>query len=180
MYAYNHYHPTTRVQKEYVLKEIRVQPEIEVPPAIEFQPELPSRPAMYPNVCRIPGVTCPPPGAAQQDLPAVPMNPSYPSGLGCYTRPQGDAEQVGTLTPESRDGKILPLFAQRSATNRDRYHYWTRTGDYQPIVLPVKYKNRDCMSTTTFGCEIIYTGDRLHVPDISGEAFIVNLYRNLY
>ena len=159
-------------EKEYVFREVPVQV------------EKPSAPAIYPSLadkmCSQAGPTFPPANAPQQGLPPVPINPSFSPGLKCYDRPPGDAEQVGILTSEGEQRKVLPFFAQRSPTNRNRYHYWTRTGDFQPIVVSVRYKGRDCMSTDGFGCDVVYTGDKIHVPAISDQAFVITMYRDLY
>ncbi len=161
-------------KKEYVFREVPVQ----------VQVEKPSAPAIYPSIadkmCSQAGPTFPPSNAPQQGLPPVPINPSFTPGIKCYDRPPGDAEQVGILTSEGEDRKVMPFFAQRSPTNRNRYHYWTRTGDFQPIVVSVRYKGRDCMSTDGFGCDIVYSGDKIRVPAISEKDFVVTMYRDLY
>lgn len=169
--AYTQRHP----KKEYIIREVPVQVQVEKPSApMVYQP-------VADRMCSRIGPTYPPNEAPQQGFLPVPINPSYPGGTPCYGRQPGPAEQVGVLTGETDRGRqVLPLYAQRSMTNRNRFSYWTRTGEFQPIVIPVYYKGRDCMSADGFGCDIVYTGDHMHVPMMSDKHFVVSLYRNLY
>ena len=165
--------------KEVVVREVQVVQKPEIFPERDTQK---CRQMPLTNVCTKyppqPGPTFPPSGAAQQSLPAVPINPSFQRGVQYYSRPPGPAEQVGILIGP-KEGQILPLFAQRSVNRNNRYTYWTRTGDYQPVVVPVTYKGRDCMNDE-IACEIVYSGDTLKVPAMSNMEFTVSLYKDLY
>lgn len=92
--------------------------------------------------------------------------------------------QVGTLSARMTSGDasndVLPLFAAKSCMHRDRYFYHTQTGAYEPIKLPIHYKNRNCMKDD-IGCETVYENDEVTVPILGGDrGYSVALYEDLY
>lgn len=181
VWLYMKQHP----EKKYIFREVPVQIQVEKPavspPSVD--------PMIYPELAdpqnkifaRQPGPTYPPAPAAQMSLPPVPINPSYENAVQHFDRRPENAQQAGVLTADTSSGRqILPLFAQRSNVNRNRYTYWSRTGDYQPLVVPVNYKGRDCMQDP-IGCDILYTGDIVRIPAINPHTdFSVSLYNDLY
>ena len=100
-----------------------------------------------------------------------------------YVRPPRRERQVGMLTVAKEGGSgntVLPLFADKSCTNRDRFFYSSRTDGFNPIVVPVFQKGRNCM-TDRIGCETLYDGDTVQVPALGeGKTFEVSLYEDLY
>ncbi|GAQ90923.1 hypothetical protein KFL_007020100 [Klebsormidium nitens] len=79
-------------------------------------------------------------------------------------RKHSEYRQVGTLSARGdASNDVLPLFASKSCMHRDRYFYHTQTGAYEPIRLPVHYKNRNCMKDD-IGCETVYEDDQMTVP----------------
>jgi hypothetical protein len=72
------------------------------------------------------------------------------------------------------DGKVLPLYGRRTSSRSDRFQYYTRTDSYNPVQLPVKYKNRDCEDVN--GCEELFDGDRVNITG-NGESGPVKIYR---
>lgn len=92
-------------------------------------------------------------------------------------------QQVGTLTTlkeGSSENRVLPLFANKSWANRDRFFYSARTDGFNPLVVPVYHKGRNCM-TDRIGCETLYDGDTVHVPAFGeSKTFAVSLYQDLY
>lgn len=103
----------------------------------------------------------------------------------CPRSPQlsGNCErQVGTLSGVKESGaepRVLPLFASKSCANRDRFFYTSRTDGYNPILVPVFQKGRNCM-TDRIGCETLYDGDIVQVPALGDSPFVVSLYDSLY
>lgn len=82
--------------------------------------------------------------------------------------PEVRYQQVGYL----QQGRLrYPLYGKPSLTNRGRFRYYTV--DWNGIVLPITYKDRDC--TLDLGCEELYDKDVIEVPGVSGE-FVVFLY----
>ena len=95
---------------------------------------------------------------------------------------QSEYSQVGTLSTIGGDSTndVLPLFAAKSCIHRDRYFYHTQTGAYEPIRLPVHYKNRNCMKDD-IGCETVYDDDSVTIPILGGDkTYRVELYKDLY
>lgn len=82
-------------------------------------------------------------------------------------------QQMGILKKAS--GEILPLYGRRIAARSDRYNYYTRTDTYNPVQLPIRYKNRDCQNNDS-GCEELFSGEHVHIIP-TGETATTTLYR---
>ena len=93
--------------------------------------------------------------------------------IGLRTRGFPEAFQtIGNLSVGG--GKMLPLYGRRSINgSSDRWNYYTRTNEYNPVPLPLRHKNRDCMDD--IGCPEVFSGDSIHV-DGTGEKGVVRLF----
>jgi hypothetical protein len=111
----------------------------------------------------------PPPG-----VPVVPINiptqglPQEFQQMGVLTAPGGSS------TSASPNRTLLPLLGRRSANSRDRYNYYTRTDGFNPIQVPVTFKNRGCDDDT--GCDEIMSGDTIGVP-LLGQTYTATVYK---
>lgn len=105
----------------------------------------------------------------QDKTPTYPTkNPEYP------TRYNNDNfEQIGTLSSQSEDKIILPLFARR--LHHDRYEYYTVTENDMKLRIDIKHNNRVC-SDKHIGCDEIYDGDIVSVPSYN-QDFVVSRYQ---
>ena len=73
------------------------------------------------------------------------------------------------------EGKVLPLYGRRTFSgSSDRWNYYTRTDTYNPVPVPIRYKNRDCLDDV--GCPEVYSGESVHVEDL-GTNGKVRLFR---
>ena len=81
-------------------------------------------------------------------------------------------QSMGVIT--LADGEILPLYGRRTASRSDRFQYYTRTDTYNPVQLPIRYKNRDCQDD--IGCEELMDGEDIKVT-ASGKEGKATLYR---
>jgi hypothetical protein len=81
-------------------------------------------------------------------------------------------QSMGVITLS--DGEILPLYGRRTASRSDRFQYYTRTDTYNPVQLPIRYKNRDCQDD--IGCEELMDGEGVKVT-ASGKEGVATLYR---
>lgn len=81
-------------------------------------------------------------------------------------------QSMGVITTD--DGQVLPLYGRRTASRSDRFQYYTRTDTYNPVQLPVRYKNRDCQDDV--GCEELMDGEAIKVT-ATGKEGKVNMYR---
>ncbi len=81
-------------------------------------------------------------------------------------------QSMGVIT--TGDGQVLPLYGRRTASRSDRFQYYTRTDTYNPVQLPVRYKNRDCQDDV--GCEELMDGESIKVT-ATGKEGKVNMYR---
>jgi len=73
------------------------------------------------------------------------------------------------------DGKMLPLYGRRTMRgSSDRWNYYTRTDTYNPVPIPLRYKNRDCMDD--IGCQELFSGEQVSL-DGTGESGKVRLFR---
>ena len=93
--------------------------------------------------------------------------------IGLRTRGFPESFQtIGNLSVGG--GKMLPLYGRRSINgSSDRWNYYTRTNEYNPVPLPLRHKNRDCMDD--IGCPEVFSGDSIHV-DGTGEKGLVRLF----
>jgi hypothetical protein len=81
-------------------------------------------------------------------------------------------QSMGVIT--TGDGQVLPLYGRRTASRSDRFQYYTRTDTYNPVQLPIRYKNRDCQDDV--GCEELMDGEDIKVS-ATGKEGKVNMYR---
>lgn len=88
------------------------------------------------------------------------------------TRGEPEAyQQMGVIV--SSDGKPLPLYGRRTAPRSDRFNYYTRTDQYNPVALPVSFKKRDCQDGV--GCDEVMNGDEIKLA-ATGDMAKVTLY----
>ena len=86
-------------------------------------------------------------------------------------------QQVGVLVSNDlgeTEPVILPLFG-RKMSSRDRWNYYCASDKYHMWKLPVLYKNRDCQAD--LGCDEIYDGDDVTVPDYANKVFRARIYK---
>jgi len=99
-------------------------------------------------------------------------NPEYP----VQKVPQG-YQQVGVLvSQDSAEDKpiIMPLFG-RKMYSKDRWEYYTASDEYHMWRIPVSINNRDCQDDV--GCDEIYNGDNVTVPDYANKVFAARIYK---
>ena len=106
--------------------------------------------------------------------------PEYPPRGGIATIPiniptQGLPESFQMTGNINVDGKMLPLYGRRTMMgSSDRWNYYTRTDTFNPVPIPLRYNNRDCMDD--IGCQELYSGEHV-VLDGTGENGKVRLFR---
>lgn len=116
-------------------------------------------------------VTAQPGTGAAKEPPVYPVrSPDYP----LRTAPQ-DYQQVGVLVDSSEGGDptILALFGRKMQT-RDRWEYYVASDKFHMWKLPVQVQKRMC--DHEFGCEEIYNGDQVIVPDYANRTFTARIY----
>lgn len=113
--------------------------------------------------------------ATKQPLepPVYPQkSPSYPlRGV------EQEFQQIGVLVSQDANEDqpiILPLFGRKMAT-RDRWEYYVASDKFHMWRLPVQVKNRMCDDDV--GCDEIYQGDEVVVPDYANKVFIARIYK---
>ena len=107
--------------------------------------------------------------------------PVYPSKDPDYPLRGTNFQQVGVLVGGSlhRDQKeptLLPLFGRKMTSNSDRWEYYCASDKYHMMKLPVMYEHRDC-GDDTVGCNEIYHGQHVNVPDYGEEEFKARIYK---
>jgi hypothetical protein len=80
-------------------------------------------------------------------------------------------QQMGVMV--GPDGKPLPLYGRRTAPRSDKFNYYTRTDSYNPVAMPVTFKNKDCQDNA--GCNELSSGDSIRISP-TGESAKVTLY----
>ena len=78
----------------------------------------------------------------------------------------GEFQQVGMLSNEKND-KVLALYGRMTYPGSGKWFYFTSTDKFHQVKIPVKNKSRDC--TGEYGCEEIYSDDKVDVPNYGGE-----------
>lgn len=109
-----------------------------------------------------------------QEPPVYPKDaPQYP----LRHLPQ-EFQQVGVLSRKDEDDDddptLLALFG-RKMTHRDRWEYYVASDKFHMWKLPVQVKKRVC--DDEFGCDEIYNGDEVIVPDYGDRVFIARIYK---
>ena len=107
--------------------------------------------------------------------------PEYPPRGGIATIPiniptQGLPESyqaIGNINVG--EGKVLPLYGRRTyAGSSDRWNMYTRTDTYNPVPVPIRYKNKDCLDD--IGCAEVYSGETVYIDDL-GTSGKVRLFK---
>lgn len=84
-----------------------------------------------------------------------------------------ETKQVGVLTSSNLD-MTIPLYGRRLWNGSSKWNYFTRNDKFVSVVLPVMNCGRDC--SEEYGCNEIYDGDNVNVPQISNAPLKVTLY----
>ena len=84
-----------------------------------------------------------------------------------------ETKQIGVLTSSNLDTTI-PLYGRRLWNGSSKWNYFTRNDKFVSVVLPVMNCGRDC--SEEYGCNEIYDGDAVSVPQVSNEPLKVTLY----
>jgi Family of unknown function (DUF5755) len=80
-------------------------------------------------------------------------------------------QQMGVIV--GPDNKPLPLYGRRTAPRSDKFNYYTRTDQYNPVALPLLFNKRDCQDNV--GCDEVMNGDNIKLG-ATGEVAKVTLY----
>jgi hypothetical protein len=84
----------------------------------------------------------------------------------------GHMQQMGIITGPNEE--TMPLYGKEVRGRRDRYHYYTTTGDHNLYPVPLSHNSRDCMED--IGCQELYGNETVSVTGKTG-SFEVNMYR---
>lgn len=115
-------------------------------------------------------------GGVRDEPPVYPKrDPEYPV-RGAHQ----DFQQVGVLVGKRGDAPgtepvVLPLFGRKVQERHDRWEYYVATDQNHMWKLPIQQKNRMCDDDV--GCEEIYQGDEIVVPDYENIQFTARIYK---
>jgi len=117
---------------------------------------------------RVPTVSVPPrPGMRRRQIRREPEFRRAP--IRQYK--PGFTQQMGIITG---NGETLPLYGREVRGRRDRYHYYTTTGNQNLYSVSIKHNARDCMED--IGCQELYGNEAVSVNGKTG-SYTVNMYR---
>jgi len=83
--------------------------------------------------------------------------------------------QIGILTRKHDSSEILPLMGRRQIRSRNKWQYYTMTGNNIQMKLPVSVNGKSC--TGEYGCDEIYNNDTVYVEGFK-DIFIATIYEN--
>lgn len=125
-------------------------------------------------------------GNGSGDPPVYPLkSPDYPlrnaprdyQQVGVLVDPSGGSGSAGNSGTGSGsvggEPTILALFGRKMQT-RDRWEYYVASDKFHMWKLPVQVQKRVC--DHEFGCEEIYNGDQVVVPDYGNRVFTARIY----
>ena len=81
-------------------------------------------------------------------------------------------KQIG-IVYSTESGTRMPLYARRAPYHNSRMQYFVGTGDSR-IQVSARVGDRDCAES--IGCEEIYTGDEVRVPEVDPSPLTVKLF----
>lgn len=85
------------------------------------------------------------------------------------------SEEKTRLMNNMPEPVLLPLYGRKLDSNNQRWEYYCGSDKYNSMRLPVYYGNRDCQNDT--GCNEIYDGDHVSVPDYTQKTFRARIYK---
>lgn len=99
------------------------------------------------------------------------------------TRPfDQNYRQIGILTRNNNNtnhnnssSEILPLMGRKQFTSRDKWQYYTMTGNNIQMKLPVSVNGKSC--TGEYGCNEIFNNDTVFVEGFK-DVFVATIYEN--
>jgi hypothetical protein len=83
--------------------------------------------------------------------------------------------QIGILTRQTGSTEILPLMGRRQMSSRDKWQYYTMSGNNLQVKLPVSVNGKSC--TGEYGCNEIFNNDTVYVEGFK-DIFIATIYEN--
>ena len=118
-------------------------------------------------------VVVPPPSRPHETLDL----PEYrPAPVQKYYRPQA-SHQVGLLRQDAEsesDGDVRPIYAKPVRGRRDRWHYWSTTGNgHNNYAVPLTLDGRDC--TEDIGCQEMYGNESVSLwdnPEVQYKSYV--------
>lgn len=138
------------------------------PPQTQIQPILIMNPSQPHNQNTLTNLYAPPVRNESYSIPPI------------ATRPfDQNYRQIGILTRNSNtnstSSEILPLMGRRQLSSRDKWQYYTMTGNNIQMKLPVSVNGKSC--TGEYGCDEIFNNDTVYVEGFK-DIFIATIYEN--
>jgi len=119
-----------------------------------------------------------PPINTLTNLYAPPLrNDNYVNGIQPIATQRFDPNyrQIGILTRRNGSDEILPLMGRRKMTSRDKWQYYTMTGNNIQMKLPLSVNGKSC--TGEYGCDEIFNNDTVYVEGFK-DVFVATVYEN--
>lgn len=124
-----------------------------------------SQPSLPPIIMQVP-LPPPPPINTLTNLYAPPLrNDGYDNNY----------RQIGILTRNNGSSEILPLMGRRKRTSRDKWQYYTMSGNNLQMKLPISVNGKSC--TGEYGCDEVFNNDTVYVEGFK-DIFIATVYEN--
>jgi len=98
---------------------------------------------------------------------------NIPSIATQYT--DSNYQQIGILTRKQDSSEILPLMGRKQIRSRNKWQYYTMTGNNIQMKLPVSVNGKSC--TGEYGCDEIYNNDTVYVEGFK-DIFVATVYEN--
>ena len=83
--------------------------------------------------------------------------------------------QIGILIRNNGSSEILPLMGRRKRTSRDKWQYYTMSGNNLQMKLPISVNGKSC--TGEYGCDEIFNNDTVYVEGFK-DIFVATIYEN--
>lgn len=114
------------------------------------------------------------PGAVLSQPVDVVVHPTHPAPpMSTWAASRGSSFKQAGFAWSADLGIRLPLYSREAPYHRHRHQYFVGTEDSR-VQVSARVGDRDCAAE--LGCEELFEGDQIHVPEVASQPLTVKLH----